>query len=562
MTESDGLSGDGAMALLCIARYNGQVVAAQDADPPLLPHAADDLVGKHWKDLLQPPAPVTAALADAVDAALPVSLPPVLLQTSSTEEVVAILQLLPQGDGDEAILLVRPLWRGYDEARAGPIAAGDVVAVLGVDRLAYDDTWGLAQTGALMQSLRQGLLQILRAQDSAASPAGSAILLVLRETEMEAAADISRALLSHLRPLLAKQREGAAGARIHIGLARAEEGRSALATVLAANGALLQAQMSGGKEPVCIASESDGKRLIAQAMNASGVFSEQLAASEATPSPGRVPESPEQGQSPTVVPLESGIDGYVDDNMEGAIDQAVFLAQVDMPVAVVGPRGTGKLYVARIIHQEAGGEPDGLVYIDCREFRGRQSALRRIAEELEGSEGKTLVFKSPHLMHPEVQRKLARQLSTRMLADATPPRYLPAARYVALFPDSLDRLARHGGLEPALASVFAGYPIRVPPIRDRGQAVLRWAHKILGQESARRDRRMQGFTPDAEEAMLQHDWPGNISEMRQVITSAMDHTDKDWITPVDLGLFKGVSPQEEPRAAGNRPFHNSSPVST
>ena len=34
-----------------------------------------------------------------------------------------------------------------------------------------------------------------------------------------------------------------------------------------------------------------------------------------------------------------------------------------------------------------------------------------------------------------------------------------------------------GKLAPALASVFAGYPIHVPPIRDRKQAVLRWAHQ-------------------------------------------------------------------------------------
>ena len=41
--------------------------------------------------------------------------------------------------------------------------------------------------------------------------------------------------------------------------------------------------------------------------------------------------------------------------------------------------------------------------------------------------------------------------------------------------------------------------------------------------------------------MLQHDWPGNISEMRQCIVAAMDKTDKEWLTPVDLGIFKGLS---------------------
>ncbi len=253
-------------------------------------------------------------------------------------------------------------------------------------------------------------------------------------------------------------------------------------------------------------------------------------------------QAPSQPQAPAPRPLEDQIDGYVGDNMEGAIDQAVFLSRLDVPVAVIGPRGTGKLYVAKVIHQESGAAPEKLVAIDCREFRGRKDALNRIARELERSGGKTLVFKSPHLMNPDAQLKLARQISTRILADTSPPRYLPTARIIALFPDSLEHLVRFGGLNDRLASVFAAYPIRVPPIKDRKRAVLRWAHKILAQEAVRRDRKLSGFTPDAEQAMLQHEWPGNISEMRECIVNALDKTEKEWVTPVDLGLFKGLSP--------------------
>ena len=254
------------------------------------------------------------------------------------------------------------------------------------------------------------------------------------------------------------------------------------------------------------------------------------------------------------LPPEEELEGYVSDNMEGAIDQAVFLARVDVPVAVIGPRGTGKLYVARIIHQEWGGAPEGFISIDCRAIRSRKEALRRIARELEGSEGKTLVFKSPHLMHADAQLKLARQIGSRQLADSQPPRYLPRARYVALLPDTPEHLMRFGGLQEKLASVFAGYPIHVPPIRDRKRAVLRWAHKILAQEAGRRDRRISGFTPDAEQALLRHDWPGNISEMRQCICAALDKSQREWLTPVDIGLFKGLSAEPVAARPGDHPF--------
>jgi DNA-binding NtrC family response regulator len=212
------------------------------------------------------------------------------------------------------------------------------------------------------------------------------------------------------------------------------------------------------------------------------------------------------------------------------------------------------MYIAKIVHQESGGAEGMIVQIDCREFRSRNEAIKHIGQVLEHSEGKTLVFKSPHLLAPEAQLKLAKQISSRTLADVRPARYLPKAKYVALFPDKLDKLIVHSGLTEKLAGVFAGFPINVPPVKDRKQAVLRWAHKILSQESVARARPIMGFTPDAEQAMLSHEWSGNISEMRQCIVDALEHTDKEWITPVDLGIFKGLSADGSSTTPDPEPF--------
>jgi DNA-binding NtrC family response regulator len=237
------------------------------------------------------------------------------------------------------------------------------------------------------------------------------------------------------------------------------------------------------------------------------------------------------------VDVDAALDGYVVDNMEGAVDQAAFLARVDLPVAVIGARGTGKMYLARVVHSESGGSPDAIVAVDCREFRNKLDAITSIARELEAAEGKTLVFKSPHLMHADAQLKLARQISSRTFVDAGPQRYLPRARFVGLFPDTLEHLSAEYGLHEKLASVFAGYPIYVPPMRERKRAVLRWANKILSQEAETRDRQILGFSPDAEAAMLAHEWRGNITEIRQRVLGALDRSTGEWLTAVDLGLF-------------------------
>jgi hypothetical protein len=54
--------------------------------------------------------------------------------------------------------------------------------------------------------------------------------------------------------------------------------------------------------------------------------------------------------------------------------------------------------------------------------------------------------------------------------------------------------------------------------------------------------------------MLLYDWPGNISEMRECIVSALEKTEKDWLTPVDLGLFKGITPDGAPYLPEPKPF--------
>ncbi len=247
--------------------------------------------------------------------------------------------------------------------------------------------------------------------------------------------------------------------------------------------------------------------------------------------------------------LDATIRGYVTDNMEGAVDQATFLAATDIPVAVVGARGTGKMYVAKVVHQESRHAAGEVIALDCRELRRRDESNKLIRRALEQAGGGSLVFKSPHLMQAEVQNRLARQLSTRTLADTSPPRYLPDANYIALFPESIERLLQKGELSARLASVFAGFPIYVPPIRDRKQAVLRWANKILLQECSDRGRTIRGFTPEAEKAMLNYAWPGNIDEMRQRINTALDAAEGEWLSPVELGIY-------DPQAGSRAPDHS------
>ena len=513
---------------------------------------ATDAVGHTWREVLQCESS-PHLLNHALGTGQRVVLPPFVAR--------------PAGQGSHALAgLVAPaeagattlrLWRlpGLEESGIDPVA-GDVVAVIGVDQLHYGSDWDATDTAALLRGARDSLADIVRGRDVVGTAAAASVVLLLREVNGLEAADMGRALLSHLQRALLPAFAGASGARCALGLAECTG--NALAALVAAHNALSLAQYTGGEDAIHIAGAGDAARLTGRALTGAmalpgpAVAQPQAKRASATETALKVQSAARVAAAPPVAPLERDIEGYVADNMEGAVDQAMFLARFDMPVAIFGPAGTGKLYIARILHDATGAAADLFQPVDCRELRARSSAIKRIGQELAQGEGRTLVFKSPHLMHPEAQNKLARQVSTRILADVLPRQYLPRMKLVAVFPEPLHVLLRRGQLTESLASAFSGFPIEVPPIRDRRQAVLRWAHKILLQEAAAQDREMRGFTPDAERALQSYEWPGNISEMRQCIRDALEKTTRNWLTPVDLGLFKGIDPDGASSAA--QPF--------
>ncbi len=507
----------------------------------LLQLTSNQVCGRHWQDVLVSDESSRFLLTELIVGARGCALPPLLLDKASGERCVVTGYLQAASQEDDPVLRWYPevVCDGWRATGLGDAPDASVVAVLAVDQPAGHDEAFISE---VLPTIRQQLRTIVREGDSVGRIAGNAMPLVLRDIDTDGAVDMFRALLSHLYSII----EPAGSSRARAGLARLGDYDDAISALVAANRSLMLAQFDPAMEAVRVATRDDDRRLLAYTRYSAGFFSGNPALSDSTLTQVVEPASSQKAIAPPIAPIETGIEGYVADNMEGAVDQAMFLAPLDVPVAIVGPAGTGKMYVARVIHDERAGAQGALVVIDCREFRSRAAALRRIASELRTGQGKTLVFKSPQLMDLKVQHKLAQQIATRKLADASPPSYLPDVKFVALFPEALDALVRRGELDRDLASVFAAYPIRVPPIRDRKQAVLRWAHKILGQEAEQRDRVIKGFTPDAERALLAYDWPGNISEMRLFIHNALQKTDKEWVTPVDLGLYEGIDPGRVP----------------
>lgn len=149
-----------------------------------------------------------------------------------------------------------------------------------------------------------------------------------------------------------------------------------------------------------------------------------------------------------------------------------------------------------------------------------------------------LAIHAPERLPAATQRRLARALRDGVFRAPQGRRALPVVPRVVLICNTpavgegggLESLAAIG-LDPDLASVFAGWTLRVPPLRERIEDLLAiieaQAVQSLGMEMKR-----SFFTSAALQRLRAHLWPGNEGELRALLGALSARTQSG---PVQLG---------------------------
>src|SRR5690606_4614367 len=84
--------------------------------------------------------------------------------------------------------------------------------------------------------------------------------------------------------------------------------------------------------------------------------------------------------------------------------------------------------------------------------------------------------------------------------------------------------------------------IHLPPLRERGEDILRLAQRFLERHAQRHRRRVDAFTDSALSALRRYGWPGNVRELNHVIERAVLMSRGRTIGPADLRLDAGPAP--------------------
>jgi transcriptional regulator with PAS, ATPase and Fis domain len=239
-----------------------------------------------------------------------------------------------------------------------------------------------------------------------------------------------------------------------------------------------------------------------------------------------------------------------------AIREAIELARrvADSPLTTVlleGETGTGKELFARGVHNASDNSREAFVAINCAaipqnllesELFGHERGAFTDARELkpgllEHAQKGTLFLDEVHELPLELQAKLLRVLEDRSFRRVGGRAELPLrCRVIAGSNVSLEAVVALGRFRADLYFRLNVFRIELPPLRERPEDIIPIAEHFLREMSIRRNGRCKQLDDAAKALLLQHTWPGNAREVRNVIERANILAPGDVIVPCHLKL--------------------------
>ncbi len=245
-----------------------------------------------------------------------------------------------------------------------------------------------------------------------------------------------------------------------------------------------------------------------------------------------------------------------------ALEQARKVAPTDTTVLLTGDSGTGKEVLARAIHQESLRADAPFIAINCAalpetliesELFGHERGAFTGADKLkrgrfELADGGTLFLDEIGELAPAVQVKLLRVLQERRYERVGGMATLSAnVRLITATNRDLEAAVAAGRFRDDLYYRLAVFRVHLPPLRQRGDDVLRLADRFLREFGERMGKRDVGLSREARDLLLTHRWPGNIRELQNAIERAVILCDGGLISAAQLG----VAPVPSSAAAGS-----------
>jgi two-component system response regulator HydG len=221
---------------------------------------------------------------------------------------------------------------------------------------------------------------------------------------------------------------------------------------------------------------------------------------------------------------------------QGILNHIRIVAPVNMTVIIQGETGSGKEHLARAIHFNSRRKDGPFVAVDCGalpkgiinselfghikgSFTGATFDKKGLFEQASGG---TLFLDEISNLDAENQMKLLRVLQEKTVTRIGDARSIKVdIRLIVASNEDLLREMENNNIREDLYHRLNEFKIMVPPLRDREEDVLIFADAFIQRAAKRFKKKVTGYDDQVRKILLEYQWPGNIRELRNVITRAV-----------------------------------------
>jgi DNA-binding NtrC family response regulator len=195
------------------------------------------------------------------------------------------------------------------------------------------------------------------------------------------------------------------------------------------------------------------------------------------------------------------------------------LARTHDVVLIRGERGAGKELVARELHALSGARGE-FVSLRCAALREAQLAMLLDSESpdsaLAEANGGTLFLSDIDALSLDVQRRLLAVLGAHDEARENESSVRRQVRIVCASQRDLERAATRGTFRAELYARLSPVTLRLPSLRERREDLVPLVRHVLSKVGVSEPK----LSIDFIHTLARYDFPGNISELAQVVSAA------------------------------------------
>lgn len=218
--------------------------------------------------------------------------------------------------------------------------------------------------------------------------------------------------------------------------------------------------------------------------------------------------------------------------LDRAIEISLLVAQTDLSVLITGENGTGKESISKIIHHFSQRKNNKFISINCGAipegtidselfghdkgaFTGADNSRKGYFEEVDNG---TIFLDEIGEMPLETQVKLLRVLENKEIIHVGSSKVQKVnVRVIAATNVDIIKKVSEGKFREDLYYRLNTVPIKIPPLRDRGNDVILLFVKFALDFAAKYKTDAITLSEDSENLLTKYQFPGNIRQLKNIV---------------------------------------------